>query len=270
MGGSGRKGRFVGIGLLVLGAIILAAAPGLLLSSSPETRQEPGALVSQAGPMAPNLAASTPAAPVPEVMGKTMAQNNHPKELVKEGFFNPSPSAVRSRTARGQTILDAPPFNVESRKEVLEFYPCSDCHEDEEPNPIMRELEEEHSDLVLDHGGGRFWCLTCHRLEDRNNLASLMGKPIDFDTSYLLCGQCHFQRQKDWYFGGHGKRVGTWQGSRVIQSCPECHDAHSPSIKPFEPAPPPVARKGLIHAGAPAERHFENWEIRAIELGGRK
>ena len=47
--------------------------------------------------------------------------------------------------------------------------------------------------------------------------------------------------------GGHGKRIGNWQGERIILVCTECHNSHSPSIKPKQPDPPP-----LRHAKVPA------------------
>lgn len=136
------------------------------------------------------------------------------------------------------------PFQVPPRKEELEMYPCMDCHEDNETNnPIERKLEEEHEDIQLNHGGNRFWCPTCHMLSDKNNLRSLKSKNLGFNRSYLLCGQCHFQRQKDWFTGGHGKRIGTWNGDRIILTCTECHNPHSPSIKPKRPDPPPERHK---------------------------
>lgn len=161
------------------------------------------------------------------------------------------------------------PFKVRARKGALEAYPCSDCHEDEPVNRRERVLREEHEDIELEHGGGRFWCLTCHGSKDKDTLTSLKGQPIDFDEAFLLCGQCHFQRQKDWYAGGHGKRagrwpsiygvprkasgllvvererIGHWRGERVVLPCTDCHNSHSPSIKGFRPSPPPGPRVGL-------------------------
>ena len=152
------------------------------------------------------------------------------------------------------------PFTVQERKPELEAYPCEDCHEDEPANPRERKLVEEHEAMVLDHGRDRFWCLTCHGKKDKNSLVSLKGKKIDFNQSYLLCGQCHFQRQKDWYFGGHGKRQSGWQFPRQITMCVECHDPHSPSIKPFEAVPPPLVRKGLEKKSFPPAIHVRIWD----------
>jgi hypothetical protein len=132
------------------------------------------------------------------------------------------------------------PFQMPPRKGELELYPCMDCHEEQQANnPRERELKDEHTNIILQHGANRFWCTTCHNLKDMNNLRSLKDRKIDFDRSYLICGQCHFERQKDWFAGGHGKRIGNWNGSRVIVVCVECHNPHSPSIKPKRPEPAP-------------------------------
>lgn len=131
------------------------------------------------------------------------------------------------------------PFKVPPRKGEMEYYPCMECHEDQETNPKERELTEEHDDFKLEHGGGRFWCITCHLEKNRDFLRSLKNEKIDFNASYLLCGQCHSPRQKDWYMGAHGKRVGTWYGERLILLCVECHNPHSPSIKRKPADPPP-------------------------------
>ena len=151
------------------------------------------------------------------------------------------------------------PFTGRARTEVLDDYPCADCHEDEPGNRRERELTEEHEDKQLDHGGGRFWCLTCHGSKDKNTLSSLKDKAISFDKPFILCGQCHFQRQKDWYMGGHGKRISGWRGPRTVKVCTECHDPHSPSIKPFKPSPPPLVRKGLLRREFSREGHQAVW-----------
>ncbi len=158
------------------------------------------------------------------------------------------------------------PFQVRARTDVLENYPCSDCHEGEPANPRERKLTEDHEDIKLEHGGERFWCLTCHGSSDKDSLSSLKGLPISFDRPFILCGQCHFQGQKDWYMGAHGKRTSGWRGERRVMVCPECHDSHSPSIKPFRPNPPPKVRKGLQRRLPPPERHEAIW----VKLAGDK
>lgn len=188
-------------------------------------------------------------------------------------------------TARGQTIDDAPPFVATPRIDYIDYYPCSDCHEGEIANRQVRKLKDEHTDLDFQHGGGRFWCYdACHNPGNMDRLRLASGEKISFDQSYKLCGQCHFERQKDWYFGGHGKRAGTfedprdaplthdefdwsdrekiatWQGKRVLHNCTDCHNAHSPSIKPFEPSPPPKVRAGLHRSDLPPHKHLRIWQ----------
>lgn len=200
---------------------------------------------------------------------------------------------VRAATARGQTITDAPTFKVVPREERIRRFPCTKCHDNKFVDGRVRELEEEHTRITFDHGGGRFWCYdACHKGTDMDNLVSLRGRPISYDESYKVCKQCHFQRL-DWFFGGHGKRqgawedqreipvtadelkvedrdqIGRWAGERVILNCTECHDAHSPSIKPFEPSPPPKVRSGLSRRPAPPETHLKIWELLGAERGKR-
>ncbi len=139
----------------------------------------------------------------------------------------------------------AVPFTVVPRKDKLTFFPCTTCHSVLTPNPEPRKLTAAPHPAALEHGNGRIWCLDCHQLKDRDHLHTLNGKPVDFDDAYLVCGQCHFNRQKDWYFGAHGKRASNWRGERIIYNCTFCHDPHSPGLKPRAPGKPPPVRAGL-------------------------
>ena len=186
--------------------------------------------------------------------------------------------AVVARTARGQRLEDAPPFEVTERIDSLEMHPCSDCHGDQETNRKVRELADEHTELGFQHGAGRFWCYdACHNAGDMDNLRNARGEAVSFDQSYKICGQCHFNQEKDWTFGAHGKRAGSfevprevpvshedfdwsdrekiakWNDERVRHNCTDCHNAHSPAIRPYEPSPPPLPRAGLVLHGK--ERH---------------
>ena len=173
-----------------------------------------------------------------------------------ESSSDPEPASGPTLDATGQLadprdLLDGyPPFTAVPRVPVLEdhgYYPCSDCHDNESQvaNPQIRILEEMHDDIEFDHGGGRFWCLTCHHDTDRDSLTSLEHQPISFDESFLLCGQCHSERQRDFLYGAHGRRVGSWQGDRTVTPCTQCHDAHRPAILPAKPYAPPQPRRGL-------------------------
>lgn len=157
-----------------------------------------------------------------------------------------------------------PDVKVPPRTPKLEdngMYPCSACHDPDmmETDPTPREVTD-HDDIKMHHGGGRFWCLTCHHADKRDQLTSLKGEPISYDRSHLLCGQCHFQRQREFFFGAHGKRLGNWRGERTVMACVGCHDAHNPAIAPRRPYRPEKLREGLgepHHPEAGAERVWE-------------
>lgn len=200
-------------------------------------------------------------------------------------------TAIQGKTRRGQVLDEAPSFKVVPRKADLGRYPCSGCHDNVFIDARVRVLKEEHSDLKFEHGGGRFWCYdVCHNGRDMDNLMSLRRRPIDYDEAYKLCGQCHFQRYKDWNFGGHGRRagawpvprevpethkdlrvsererIGTWRGERIILSCPACHDPHSPAVKPFIASQPPRVRTGLTRPSSEREAEQPIWERIAAQL----
>jgi len=154
----------------------------------------------------------------------------------------------------------APAFEVVPRKDELFFYPCDQCHATMEPNPEIRTLNTMH-DAEIEHGRGRIWCLSCHSLENRNYLNTLLSEPVDFDDAHLVCGGCHANRHKDWYFGAHGKRVANWQGNRTLYNCTHCHNAHSPAIKARAPMPAPPVRAGLkLERGIEHEKSAV-WEV---------
>lgn len=121
--------------------------------------------------------------------------------------------------------------------------PCRACHGPEKDFPVNFKRREDllvHTNIKLNHGGVRLWCLDCHNPDNRNTLLSLSdGKVIDFERSYLLCGKCHGTKYRDWRYGIHGKRTGFWNGSKNYYLCVSCHDPHSPRFKPLAPMPPP-------------------------------
>jgi len=147
-------------------------------------------------------------------------------------------------------LKTVPVFVIDDRipfLESLDYYPCTDCHgEDQPPDPRVRVLEEEHETTNLVHGAGRFWCLTCHDTNNRDNLISLKNQTISFTDSYLLCGQCHFQRQNDFFYGAHGKRKDSWREEKKLTNCTECHNPHVPQIKRRPPVATPKVRTGLV------------------------
>jgi hypothetical protein len=187
------------------------------------------------------------------------------KELLKERVSNVGV------TARGQNLTQAPPYKVMARKPALTKYPCTGCHDNSFIDRRVRKLTEEHPTLKFDHGNGRLWCYdACHNGRDMDHLVTLRRQQVDYDESYKVCGQCHFERQKDWTFGGHGRKVGAWaepakvpekheelkvadrakighwKGERELLNCTACHNPHSPAIRPFTPSPAPQVRAGLV------------------------
>jgi hypothetical protein len=156
----------------------------------------------------------------------------------------------------GIAMYGAPEFQVPMRKwEDIPMFPCSDCHKKLEINYTPRQLKEKHADLVVDHGNDRFWCTACHDGKGMDFLASKDGRRIDMDHGYLHCGECHFKAHKDWEYGVHGLRIGMWQGTRVLRTCTECHDAHRPQTVLETPVPAPVNRANLQQFGNPVAVH---------------
>lgn len=156
--------------------------------------------------------------------------------------------------------VQAPPFKVVPQKDKIALYPCSQCHKLMPPNPTPRKLEAAPHQAALQHGKGRLWCLNCHLIDDRDFLRTVRDQKVDFDEAYLVCGQCHFNRQKDWYLGAHGKRVSNWQGERTIFSCTHCHDPHDPATKPREASKAPPVRAGLQPMGPADHESRKVWE----------
>lgn len=125
------------------------------------------------------------------------------------------------------------------------IFPCSECHKDLEVNMQRRELTMMHDDIQLNHGPKTRWCFDCHNPQDRDKLRLSSGETIPFEKSYLLCGQCHGDKFRDWKAGVHGKRTGEWNGKKEYLLCAHCHNPHSPKFKPIKPLPPPVPPKDI-------------------------
>ena len=157
---------------------------------------------------------------------------------------NAQDPAGSSQSLRFEGYPNAPEVSVLPRKNDLFFYPCDQCHAAMEANPEIRPLNAMH-DSALEHGRGRIWCTSCHDLENRNFLTTLLDELVDIDEAYIVCGGCHANRHKDWVFGAHGKRISNWQGDRTLYNCTHCHNPHSPAIKARAPKPAPPVRAGL-------------------------
>jgi len=155
--------------------------------------------------------------------------------LGADSWWRPSNSdegyPSRPLQSESEPVLSPPPPIDE------EYFPCSDCHEDELADPERRELDE-HDYIKLAHGD--LWCLDCHQSDQRDLLHLSDASPVRMEESWRLCTRCHAKRIPDWRAGVHGKRTGYWRGPKQYWTCVVCHDPHSPLFKPLEPMPPPI------------------------------
>ncbi len=165
--------------------------------------------------------------------GRLVVEEKPAAELLRT--YNP-----KNREPEKTFPVPSPPFSEG-------IFPCSDCHADMEPNLTRREMEDEHTDIVLNHAEGQRWCLDCHNPNDRDTLRLVSGEVIPFSESYRLCGQCHGDKYRDWRVGIHGKRTGYWNGDKQYLLCIHCHNPHDPQFKPLTPMPPPERPTGASH-----------------------
>ncbi|MBF0428816.1 MAG: cytochrome c3 family protein, partial [Magnetococcales bacterium] len=112
---------------------------------------------------------------------------------------------------------------------------CGTCHAWKPTNPQRRELVRPHNTRQIRHGSGDLWCLDCHHSKQPGQLKDRQEETISFSDSWRLCAECHGRVVRNWRFGAHGKRVGSWQGERILLRCPACHDVHVPAWKPTPP-----------------------------------
>lgn len=142
-------------------------------------------------------------------------------------------------------------FFVATRAEHLTQYPCSYCHDDVagSPAPLDGDARTMHADIELKHAAAHVMdCFTCHHEDNLDALRLNDGSPVGFDHSYRMCTQCHFEQGRDWVGGAHGKRVGGWQGKRVVTNCTGCHDPHAPAFDQRWPRKfPRIPRRGAAH-----------------------
>ena len=139
-------------------------------------------------------------------------------------------------------------FHATARTDKIGQFPCASCHDKKQLERVASEIDYRsgHMDIQLNHGDESILkCQLCHNYADLGSLALLNKKPLDFNHSYQLCMQCHFQQGKDWAGGAHGKRLAGWKGKRVIMNCTDCHNPHSPSFEKRWPKQfPNVPRSG--------------------------
>ncbi|MDH5475178.1 MAG: hypothetical protein OEX22_05755 [Cyclobacteriaceae bacterium] len=131
-------------------------------------------------------------------------------------------------------------FYVPERSAMIKSYPCSNCHSkplDELQKLGEEEIKKAHWNIKVKHADAEVMeCATCHNDNNLDELQSLTNKGISLNHSYQLCGQCHSTQYKDWQGGAHGKRLGGWTSPRVVNSCVNCHNPHSPAFESKWPA----------------------------------
>ena len=145
---------------------------------------------------------------------------------------HPATPSVTPPRAEERPEVPPPPFSEG-------IFPCSGCHKGMPVNRTRRVLTDMHGDIVLKHDEEHRWCLDCHDADDRDRLHLASGERISFDESYLLCGQCHGEKLRDWRAGVHGRRTGEWNGHKKYLLCANCHNPHQPRFKSIEPKPAP-------------------------------
>ena len=131
-----------------------------------------------------------------------------------------------------------PPFSPD-------VFPCSECHAQDDEVDRTRRVVDFHDTVHFEHDAEHRWCLDCHDAQNRDMLKLADGRLLPFTESYMLCAQCHGTKYRDWRAGEHGRRTGSWSGTKEYLLCVHCHDPHSPKFKEMTPLPPPIRQEAL-------------------------
>lgn len=258
------------------GTVIIAVPP----QQAPEqtttaTTSQPAG---EAAVAAPVPQATEPVAPASEPQADSAAAPEETSAVPPAATATAQTTEMMLQAGYGlfEGYADRKPPVVKPRKDKLTFYPCANCHASMKTNPTPRPILLHAPiglvDGKLDHGQQRFWCLTCHSPDDRNHLQTLTGAKVDFNDAWKVCGQCHSARQRDWYYGAHGKRVDNWNAEAERYNCTECHNPHRPPFRQQPPKPKPPVRAGLEPMPPVEEQHKEPvWDKHADRLlpGGK-
>ena len=180
--------------------------------------------------------APEPSLPPPETVARTMESDETELRALK---------TIPHVPVQGITGPNGTAFFVKERHPSIGQFPCSACHAGIDPiqrspaaSPAHRRM---HVDIQLKHApADSMDCTTCHAPGDPGQLQKLNGDPVSIDHAYQVCTQCHFEQTRDWAGGAHGKRLGGWRGKRVVNSCTECHNPHSPGFEQRLPDPGPL------------------------------
>lgn len=148
-----------------------------------------------------------------------------------------APKAPAQATVGGELVAVArPPFSDD-------IFPCSECHSETDEVDRTPRIVDFHDTVHFTHDAENRWCLDCHDAQNRDKLKLADGRLLDFTESYTLCAQCHGTKFRDWKAGEHGRRTGSWSGTKQYLLCVHCHDPHSPKFKSMEPMPPPLRQE---------------------------
>ncbi len=123
---------------------------------------------------------------------------------------------------------------------------CETCHSIGDPRPLpssMTQLATFHQGLEFRHGP--LACASCHVRGGTPRLHLADATEVATSEAMQLCQQCHGPQFRDYRAGSHGGMTGYWNlaaGPRQRNHCVDCHDAHSPAIRPVLPAEGPRDR----------------------------
>lgn len=124
---------------------------------------------------------------------------------------------------------------------------CATCHATRTPETgakLGSPLTSFHQKLVGNHG--QLSCNACHNPADGyTSLRLAQGTSVPFSEVITLCAQCHGPQYRDFQHGAHGGMNGYWdlsRGSRVRNTCIDCHDSHAPKYPTVAPARGPHDR----------------------------
>ncbi len=170
-----------------------------------------------------------------------------PRDAGMDVIAKTSSAFVNPVSSIDEKIDDSVEFPVPKPPFSDKVFPCSRCHSALPDNFMRRELKKDHKEIKLQHGPRERWCFDCHIQHHRDKLRLASGTTVKFTESYLLCGQCHGPKLRDWRVGVHGKRTGKWNGQKQYLLCAHCHNPHSPRFKSLKPKPPPTKPTATQH-----------------------